>query len=52
MKKEVMVEDNLKKKEKDEGYLDAPKEELEQKPKVEEKEENNVDDPKFEVRKI
>jgi hypothetical protein len=39
----------LNKKEQGEGYLDAPKEELEPKKEEEKKEEVYVEDPKFEV---
>jgi hypothetical protein len=45
-----MGDENLNKKVNDEGYMDAPKEDLEQKPKVEEKkEEVQSDDSKFDV---
>jgi hypothetical protein len=50
LKKELMGDENLNKKVNDEGYMDAPKEDLEQKPKVEEeKVEVQSDDSKFDV---
>lgn len=50
LKKEVISDENLNKKVNDEGYMEAPKEDTDQKPKVEEKkEESQADDSKFEV---
>ena len=50
LKKEVINDENLNKKVNDEGYMEAPKEDTDQKPKVEEKkEETQADDSKFEV---